>query len=171
MLISWSTGVRSLRAVPEERSLFYASKRGSCCCRYAASILMLKFVYVARLCSATSRVAYIRSLNSERYKRRRSRLYVRLSSVALVHPLTLALFGMPIPTAAVEPASTGKIAPVIHLAWSLARKVTAHAASHPFPSVPSKLLFRRASRASSLMPPAYIIGVYSICVGISTNNH
>lgn len=33
-----------------------------------------------------------------------------------VHPLTLALFGMPIPTAAVEPASTGRITPVIHLA-------------------------------------------------------
>lgn len=32
------------------------------------------------------------------------------------HPFTLALFGMPMPTAAVEPASTGNIAPVIHLA-------------------------------------------------------
>lgn len=66
------------------------------------------------------------------------------------------------PTAAVVPASTGKIAPVIHLAWSLAKKVTAQAASHPFPSVPSKLRFFLASRASSLIPPAYIIGVYNI---------
>jgi hypothetical protein len=35
---------------------------------------------------------------------------------SFVQPLTLALFGIPIPTAAVVPASTGRIAPVIHLA-------------------------------------------------------
>lgn len=89
---------------------------------------------------------------------------------ASFYPLTLALFGIPIPTAAVEPASTGKIAPVIHRAWSLARKVTAHAASQPLPSVPSRLLLRRASRASSLMPPAYIIGVYNICGFVSNKS-
>ena len=84
------------------------------------------------------------------------------STLVKSHPLTLALAGMPIPTAAVAPASTGNIAPVIHLAWLLARKTTAQAASHPVPSVPSKLRAFLASLVSSDMPLAYIIGVYSI---------
>lgn len=36
------------------------------------------------------------------------------------------------------------------------------AQSHAFPSVPSKLLFLRLSRTSSLIPSPYIIGVYNI---------
>ena len=65
-------------------------------------------------------------------------------------------------TAAVAPASTVNMAPVIHLASSLARKRIADAQSQAFPSVLSRLLFFLDSRISELIPPPYIMGVYSM---------
>ena len=59
----------------------------------------------------------------------------------------------------VAPASTVSTTPVIQRASSPARKRMAAPASQPVPSVLSRLLFRRASRASSVMPGPYIIGV------------
>lgn len=44
------------------------------------------------------------------------RSLVLLVGICKFQPFTLALLGIPIPTAAVAPASTGRIAPVIHLA-------------------------------------------------------
>jgi len=84
-----------------------------------------------------------------------------------------------LPASAVAPASTGnitaaagrisnkpwtymegiKIDLLIHLASSPAKKRTAAPTSQPVPSVLSMLRFFLASRASSVMPGAYIIGV------------
>jgi len=98
--------------------------------------------------------------------------------------LMLALFGTSLPVAQVAPASTGNITPVvdfvstassiqarnptnhhlpvIHLASSPARNLTAAPTSQPVPSVFNRLRFFLASLASSLIPPEYIIGVYTI---------
>src|ERR1700742_5012956 len=76
--------------------------------------------------------------------------------------LTLADLGIFVPTAAVTPASTGHINPVIHLASGPVRNLTAQPTSHPLPSVFSKLRFFLASRASSDIPPVYIMGVYTM---------
>jgi hypothetical protein len=49
--------------------------------------------------------------------------------------------------------------PVIHLASSPAKNLTAAPTSQPVPSVFNRLRFFRAALASSVMPPEYIIGV------------
>jgi hypothetical protein len=91
----------------------------------------------------------------------------------------LALFGTSLPVAQVAPASTGNITPdvalvssgsrrhlefediipVIHLASSPAKNLTAAPTSQPVPSVFNRLRFFLAARASSVMPPEYIMGV------------
>lgn len=71
---------------------------------------------------------------------------------------------IPIPVAAVVPASTGRTTPVTQRARSLARNRTADPTSHPFPSVFSRLLAARVSRSVWVIPAPllYIIGVYTI---------
>lgn len=71
----------------------------------------------------------------------------------------LALLGTSLPVAQVAPASTGRMAPVIHLASSPAKNLTTAPMSHPVPSVFSTLRFFLAALASSLMPPENIMGV------------
>ncbi|UKZ65524.1 uncharacterized protein TrAtP1_006724 [Trichoderma atroviride] len=59
----------------------------------------------------------------------------------------------------VTPASTVIAVPVIHLASSLARNLTAAAQSQAFPSVFNKPCLRRWSRISSDMPSPATMGV------------
>lgn len=67
--------------------------------------------------------------------------------------------GRSIPTAAVAPASTGMIRPVIHLASGPDKNLTAAPISQPLPSVFSRLRLFRAALAWSVIPGPYIIGV------------